>query len=48
MERIRTLSPTDLARRTYGYYREVFSSRNLLFKYLKYYEDAKNGVFRAT
>ena len=46
IKEIRTPLPADPTRRTCGYYREQFALRNLLFKYLKIYEDTKNGFFQ--
>lgn len=45
-EGIRTPSPNDPSKRTYGYCRELLPSRNELFRHLKAYEDVKKGFIR--
>jgi len=46
-ESMRTLSPLDPANRTCGYCRQLFPSRNLMFKHIKNCDNAKKGKIKA-
>ena len=46
IEKIPTPSPVTVDRRTYGYCRATFASRNLLFRHIKVCEFAEAGEIR--